>query len=389
VTVVEDAKVTAVPGATPLERRIPRTVRIVLLATPFVLFLGTLAGIEGIVRATLPEVPTLSLFVSSPQQLDGFTDSRNVTIFEGDPLVFWRVRPNLDRVVWDFTVVSTNEQGLRHAGPIGPKREGSLRIIALGDSVTFGYRIPVVFPDKPDDYDHSALPYPLAMERDLRAANPHRDIEVVDLAVPGYTSHQGLAWLRAEIDQLKPDLVIACFGWNDINLRAATDRETMPTDAYHVALRRIGSASQAVSHLVRWWREKQKPQPAQFTGPQLRVPLEDYLDNFREIAKLAVAHGASIAVIGPVYRDSTSNPDESARMSRQRDALRAAMRDANVPYLEIPELTERSYPENLRLFGELIHPNKAGHRLLEVRLLKFLSRQGLLGDVSLPQLPAD
>jgi len=386
---VRDAKSTADPGAAPLETRIPRTLRIVLLAMPFVLFLGILAGIEGIVRATLPEVSTLSLLVSSPQQLDGFTDSENVTIFEGDPLVFWRVKPNLDRVVWDFTVVSTNEQGLRHEGPIGPKREGSVRIITLGDSVTFGYRIPVVFPDKPDDYDHSALPYPLAMERDLRVANPDRDIEVIDLAVPGYTSHQGLAWLRTEIERLKPDLVIACFGWNDINLRAATDRESMPTDAYHVALRRIGSASQAVSHLVRWWREKRQAQPAQFTGPRLRVPLEDYVDNFREIAKLAVAHGASIVVIGPVYRDTTSNPEESERMSRQRDALRVAMQQAQVPYLEIPELTERSYPQNLMLFGELIHPNVIGHRLMEVRLLKFMSREGMLQNLSLPQLPED
>jgi len=383
---LDDSKATTRHGSAPLETRIPRALRVLLLAAPLLLFLGALAGIEAIVRATLPEVSTLSLFVVSPLQLEGFTDSRNVTIFEGDPLLFWRVRPNLDRVIWDYTVVSTNEQGLRHLGPIGSKREGSIRIVTLGDSVTFGYRIPVVFPDKPDDYDHSALPYPLAMEQDLRAANPERDIEVVDLAVPGFTSHQGLAWLRAEIEELEPDLVIACFGWNDVNLRAATDRESMPMDAYHVALRRLGSASQAVSHLVRWWREKQEAQPSPFTGPRLRVPVEDYVDNFREIAKLAKAHGASIAVIGPVYRDSTSNPDESARMSRQRDALRVAMQEARVPYLEIPELTERSYPENLLLFGELIHPSHLGHRLMEVRLLEFLSRQEMLWDLSLPQL---
>ncbi len=383
---MDDSRVTTGHGSAPLETRIPRALRVLLLAAPLVLFLGVLAGIEAIVRSTLPEVSTLSLFVVSPLQLEGFTDSRNVTIFEGDPLLFWRVRPNLDRVIWDYTVVSTNEQGLRHVGSIGSKRDGSLRIVTLGDSVTFGYRIPVVFPDQPDDYDHSALPYPLAMEQDLRAANPGRDIEVIDLAVPGFTSHQGLAWLRAEIEELEPNLVIACFGWNDINLRAATDRESMPMDAYHVALRRLGSASQAVSHLVRWWRGKQEAQPSPFTGPRLRVPVEDYVDNFREIAKLAEAHGASIAVIGPVYRDSTSNPDESARMSLQRDALRVAMQEAQVPYLEIPELTERSYPENLMLFGELIHPSHLGHRLMEVRLLEFLSRQGMLWDLSLPSL---
>ncbi len=385
-TVVKATAEAGVDGAVRAETRLPRALRIFVLAAPFVLFLGILAGIEVVVRATLPPISTLSLFVHSPLQQDGFTDSENVTIFEGDPVHFWRVRPNLDRVIWDFTVVSTNEQGLRHEGTIGPKRKGSRRIVTLGDSVTFGYRIPVVFPDKPEAYDREVLPYPLAMERDLRAANPDRDIEVVNLAVPGYTSHQGLAWLRHDIGKLKPDLVIACFGWNDINLRAATDREMMKTGWSDVALRRAGSASQAISHLVSWRRESRPPIARPFAGPSLRVPVEDYVDNFLEIAALAGAHGASAAVIGPVYRDSIENPEEGERMTRQRDALRNAMQQAEIAYLEIPELTEQNSPENLMLFGELVHPNKRGHRLMEVRLLEFLSRQGMLWDLSVPEL---
>jgi len=405
--VVQEAASPPVDGAARTETRLPRALRILVLATPFVLFLGILAGIEVVVRATLPHVSALSLFVSSPLQQDNFTDTENVTIFEGDPLRFWRVRPNLDRVIWDYTVVSTNEQGLRHADPIGPKREGSRRIVTLGDSVTFGYRIPMAFPNRPEHYDREALSYPLAripmafpnrpehydrealsyplaMERDLRAANPDRDIEVVNLAVPGYTSHQGLAWLRRDIGKLEPDLVTACFGWNDINLRAATDREMMKTDWYHVALRRAGSASQVISHLVSWRRKT-----AASAGFALRVPVEDYVDNFLQIARLAGAHGASVAIIGPVYRGSDQGTAESERMTRQRDALRTAMQDAKIPYLEIPELSEHSYPKNLMLFGELIHPNKPGHRLMEVRLLEFLSRQEMLWDLSLPELNAD
>jgi lysophospholipase L1-like esterase len=387
--VEQDAKSAPADGTARSETRLPRTLRILLLATPFVLFLGILAGIEATVRTTLPHVSALSLLVRSPQQQDGFTDSRNVTIFEGDPLLFWRVRPNLDRVIWDFTVVSTNDQGLRHLGTVEPKRDGSRRIVTMGDSVTFGYRIPIVFPKRPEDYDHEALPYALAMERDLRAANPDRDIEVVNLAVPGFTSHQGLAWLRRDIEKLEPDLVIACFGWNDINLRAATDREMMKTDWYHVALRHAGSASQVISHLVSWRRKGQPPKAAPFAGPVLRVPVEDYVDNFLEIARLAGVHGASVAAIGPVYRGSAQNTAESERMTRQRDALRNAMREAGIPYLEIPELTEQNHPDNLMLFGELVHPNKRGHRLMEVRLLEFLSRQGMLWDLSVPELNVD
>jgi len=388
-TVVQGAENPPADGAARSETRLPRTLRILALATPFVLFLGILAGIEGIVRATLPHVSALSLFVSSPLQQDGFTDTENVTIFEADPVRFWRIRPNLDRVIWDYTVVSTNEQGLRHADPIGPKREGSRRIVTLGDSVTFGYRIPMAFPKRPEHYDREALSYPLLMERDLRAANPDRDIEVVNLAAPGYTSHQGLAWLRHDIGKLEPDLVTACFGWNDINLRAGTDREMMQADWYSVALRRAGSASQAISHLVSWQRKRKSSKAASFKEAVLRVPVEDYVDNFRQIAKLAGAHGASVVIIGPVYRGFEDNPVEGARMTRQRDALRTAMQEAEIPYLEIPELTEHNHANNLMLFGEPVHPNDPGHRLIEVRLLEFLSSQGMLWDLSLPELNVD
>ena len=373
------------------ETPLPRTLRIILLATPFVLFLGVLAGIEGIVRLNLPHISRLSLFVSSPHQQDGFTDDENVSIFYGDPLLFWRVRPNLDRVVWDFTLVSTNAQGLRHVEPIGPKREGSRRIIVLGDSVTFGYRVPVVFPQRPTNYDRNALPYPLDIERRLRSANPDREIDVAVLAVPGFSSHQGVTWLRNEIGELEPDLVVACFGWNDINLRGATDRDMMTTDWFNVTLRRVGSSSQALSHLVSWWRERKgkEQEPTPRAESVSRVPEEHYVENFHEIARIARAHGASVVVIGPVYRDSVTKKKEAERMTSQRDALRNAMREAGIPYLEIPELTEANYPESDRLFGEVIHPNVRGHRLMSARLLEFLSSEGMLWDLSVPKLRTD
>jgi hypothetical protein len=76
-------------------------------------------------------------------------------------------------------------------------------------------------------------------------------------------------------------------------------------------------------------------------------------------------------------------------MTRQRDALRAAMQEAEIPYLEIPELTEHNHANNLMLFGEPVHPNDPGHRLMEVRLLEFLARQGMLWDLSPPELNVD
>src|SRR5207244_4303724 len=78
--------------------------------------------------------------------------------------------------------------------------------------------------------------------------------EVLPLAVPGYSSHQGLAWLRRDLAGLRPDLVTLCYGWNDVDHRSAADREAMPMDALHVASRRLVVHSQALLHLGLLWR---------------------------------------------------------------------------------------------------------------------------------------
>lgn len=357
--------------------------RALLLSVPFLLFLALLGGIEAVFRATRPHVSSLEVFVTAPEQQARFLDRHKVSIFEGDPLLFWKLKPDLDRAIWDFTVVSTNSHGVRHDRALGPKPPESRRIVSLGDSVTFGYRVPVVLPDHPDQYDADQLPYPMLMERWLRDANPDREIDVVTLAVPGYSSHQGLAWLRRDIALLEPDLVIACFGWNDINPSHETDRETMRTDWPRVTARRLLPRSQALIRAVRWLHPT-----VGGGGPNageeivLRVPPRDFVSNHLEIAELARAHGASIAVIGPVYRDAATRPEEAERIARQRDALRVAMSAAGISYFEIPELLESHHPDNARLFGEVIHPNHLGHRLLASRLLEVLESRGMLWDLS-------
>ncbi|HKP45195.1 MAG TPA: hypothetical protein VJT50_01230, partial [Pyrinomonadaceae bacterium] len=76
-------------------------------------FLLVLIGIEAGTRFFLPHISSLDLFVVTPQQKAQVADSKQSTIFEGDPLLLWRLKPNLDHVVWDFTVVTTNAQHLR------------------------------------------------------------------------------------------------------------------------------------------------------------------------------------------------------------------------------------------------------------------------------------
>ena len=71
------------------------------------------------------------------------------------------------------------------------------RILAIGDSNTFGWGVPTrdAFPEVLDD---------------LR-----EDADVINLGVSGYTSLQGYEVLAKHFSTIKPDLVIASFSFND------------------------------------------------------------------------------------------------------------------------------------------------------------------------------
>jgi lysophospholipase L1-like esterase len=383
-------------NSTGLRSRIPLKRRLAYAAVIYLSFLLLLAAIEIGTRLTMSHVSSLDLFVVTRQQKAQVADEKQSGIFEGDPLLLWRLKPNLDRVVWDFTVLSTNSKHLRSeqaSRQVQAKHPGTIRIVCLGDSVTFGFRVPVVWPDKPTEYAPGWLPYPMLLEKQLRAANPDRDIEVITMAVPGYTSHQGLAWLRRDIDELQPDLLTVSFGWNDASLSDVPDREAIRTDWSAVGVRWLIDHSQAFAHATRWLRSRQTvkdqvnpPTPSRATRPVARVAQQEYLDNILEIEQLGRQYGAAVVVIAAPYRDHSSEAPEADLMLQYRLALGATIRQRGIPFLELPELTEDAYPANEGWFGERIHPNHMGHRLMASELLKLITSNRIISDLNIPTL---
>jgi lysophospholipase L1-like esterase len=357
--------------------------RVLFLLVPYAAFALVLGGVEAAVRATRPSLLPLDFFVTAPEQQAQMADARRLRIFEGDPLLSWRLAPGLRDVVWDQTPVTTNAQGLRYDHDVGARRPGLFRVLCVGDSVTFGFRVPLVFLKRPQDRDPAWRPYPARMEAALRAANPGREVEVIPLAVPGYSTHQGRAWLERDLGAYAPDLVILLFGWNDVSLRARSDRDSMPTGALPVMARDVVSRSQALMYAWRWLHA---PSASAGAGAVqvARVAPSAFVENHLRMAALARERGAAVAVVGPVFRDAVEHPDEAARMRQYRLVLREAMAAHGIPYLEVPELTEAGWPGNERLFLEHIHPNHAGHRELARALLSFLSARGLLRGLAVP-----
>jgi lysophospholipase L1-like esterase len=380
------------PGSPP---HIPRRRRLAYTASIYLCFLLLLAAIEIGTRLSMSHVSSLDLFVVTAQQKAQVADAQHSGIFEGDPLLLWRLKPNLDHAVWDFTVLSTNSEHLRaeqSSQSLKPGQPGTIRIVCLGDSVTFGYRVPVVWPDKPSEYDPESLPYPMLLERQLRAANPKRNIEVITMAVPGYTSHQGLAWLRRDIDRLNPDLLTVSFGWNDASFSDVPDREAIRTNRFAVGVRWLVDHSQAFAHATRWLRAREilkqqqeaKTQSQTRPRPVARVSQPEYLGNMLAIVDVARQRGTGVIVIAAPYRDHSSEAPEADLMLQYRVALGSVMKQRGIAFLEIRELTEDAYPANEGWFGERIHPNHMGHRLMASELLKLIGSNRLLGDLNIP-----
>jgi lysophospholipase L1-like esterase len=334
----------------------------------------------------MTHLASLDLFVVTPQQKAQVADSKQATIFEGDPLLLWRLKPNLDHVIWDFTVVSTNAQHLRSDHALQPKPAGALRIVCVGDSVTFGYRVPTVWADKPNDYDRQALPYPVLLENELRNANPGKQIDVITLAVPGYTSHQGLAWLKRDIDRLQPDLLVVSFGWNDASFSDVPDREAIKTNWTSVSIRWLVDHSQAFAHATHWLRSRKQNNGPVGIRPVPRVSQEEYVENMLAMVRLAYGRNVPVILIAAPYRDRITNPAEAEVMQRYRDGLRTVAQQQSIPFLEIRELTPDAAPANDGWFGELIHPNHMGHRLLTSELLKLLAKTNDLNALKIPSL---
>lgn len=127
-------------------------------------------------------------------------------LYAPDPPRRYRLQPGFrgtvtNRVEFD-TPVSINRQGLR--GPeIGPKKPGTFRVLALGDSFTFGVGA------------REEETYPAQLQRVLRSRGIRA--EVLNAGAPGFGVPDEVAWFQRWGWTLEPDVVVlAVFVANDL-----------------------------------------------------------------------------------------------------------------------------------------------------------------------------
>jgi lysophospholipase L1-like esterase len=119
-----------------------------------------------------------------------------------DDKLYFRNPSSFD-AVYQGVEVRTNAMGLRER-PIGSKQPGRPRILMLGDSVLFGWGVPV------EDTASRQLERLLSVQAGVNA-------ETINSGVPGYNSYQEMTFLQTRGATLKPDGVVLLYVDNDID----------------------------------------------------------------------------------------------------------------------------------------------------------------------------
>lgn len=175
------------------------------------IFFATMALGVAVVVAVGAELVARTLNMSAaPVQMGGaepLTDEDARAAFEADPELFWRLRRNV-RFPDDHPTLPglvSNGQKLRVAGEIATEKSPTeLRILFVGDSVTFGWGVGV---------DETFV---ARTGRLLEKRFPELSTVVINAGVPAYSLFQAWRYLEIEGFEFEPDVVVlGSFGFND------------------------------------------------------------------------------------------------------------------------------------------------------------------------------
>lgn len=175
-------------------------------------YLDMLRNQGSLVRRLLTAIISVALFVTAVELMVRATDidtsfqnrffvvNRALDypdVFLKDRDLLWRFRLNqmITSQFFEGQTYRINSLGFRGDEPDAIKSRP--RILIIGNSCSFGWGVA------------DSLTYAVRLEQRF-----HSDYEVINAAIPGYSSEQGKRWLRSLL-HLEPDIIIALFVWND------------------------------------------------------------------------------------------------------------------------------------------------------------------------------
>lgn len=273
------------------------------------------------------------------------------------PGLAYELVPDLDRDVAGVRVV-TSSLGMRDDEPLPRSTPGLFRILALGDSVTFGFRVPV------------ESGFCTVLEQRLAADGKNtRRYEVLDTGVSGYSSQDEAAALEGKWLALEPDLIVLGYCLNDpeIEPRQPLQRHFAPTQWWqHSSLLRF-VAKRWEGRKVRtlgggdYWRYLHAPSEPSWKSVQAA---------FARIAARAAER--KIRVVLAIFPMFGPTPWKEYPYREQHAQVAAEGARNGFIVLDLLPRFEQEDPATLLISPDDSHPNAAGHAIAAEELAKIL-----------------
>lgn len=372
------------------------TIRYILYS--FLIFLVVFSFIEVACQFIFPiESSRYSLQQRLFQVLDEETD----TFFLEDPHLFWVFRPFIPLQTREhglFRHLFTNSRGLRDNEVSQPKINEDYRILCIGDSCTFGVKLP---------YEQS---FPKHIERLLAPPPDKIDVEVINAGIPGYSSFQGMQYLTLQGWRYHPDLVIACFGLNDrcfwnnrtdaehyqlfqkIDLNTALEflaihrgmRKLIRWISYDVLARTSKNMSmeQLTGQTDARPPGKTRKHPFQdeeeramfYQGARRRVPIEDYYAHIKEIINFSHSIQADILLINWPIKNQVTPPHNNLN-----EYQLAINRIGDTEKVSIVDLTRLLKQQSADIWLDRFHLDARGNKYVAEHIIGAIKNEIWLG----------
>lgn len=319
-------------------------------------------------------IAVIGFFVGIEGLLTALNIPPPIKAYNTRPDIFWGLEANLQdqpflhKEMGTSFAVTTNSHSLRYTEvPVG-RQPQTIRLLALGDSTTFGWGV-----EQPATWTAVA-------EKILQEKHPEVKIQVLNGGVPGYTSFQGLHHYKKNASLYDPDLVMFDYIVQDARKTVITDKQQAIAalnsefleDNPILKLRMVRLLRNRYALFRTESLDQANQQASEDPNATTRVPLEDYKENILTFQKLTQQKGSTLLLFGfplEVVGYTKAHRDLMAQLAESQKILHFD------PSSTIAEEARRA---TLYFPKDKGHPNAAGCEKIGTLLAEYLESSGVL-----------